>query len=273
MPDLYQTGPPACARPDPKVALVGAGPGAVDLITLRALDRLQAAEVVLYDRLVNLELLDRAPQAECIKVGKGPEKKRFPQSQVNRLLIHYAQSGRRVVRLKGGDPGVFGLLGAEALALSHAQIPFEVVPGLSSTTALPSLCGVPLTHKGVSQGFSVISGHAIPGQAGALSLRDLSPDRSLVVVMGRRNLGAIAEQLMEGGWSRETPALLIQSGSTADQRTMSSSLQALGALAEGLQPPLLLVLGPAVAAREQWADSLVQVPAVGHFGSPAERAL
>src|SRR2546422_5804887 len=143
-----------------RVSLVGAGPGDPGLLTVRALERLREAEVVVYDRLVNPELLDEAP-AEALRIfaGKRVGAHCLPQAAINALLVHHASAGRVVVRLKGGDPFVFGRGGEEALALAKAGIPFEVVPGVSSAIAVPAYAGVPVTHRGVASSFAVVTGH------------------------------------------------------------------------------------------------------------------
>jgi uroporphyrin-III C-methyltransferase len=150
-----------------RVCLVGAGPGAPGLLTVRALERLREAEVVVYDRLVNPVILDEAPlDALRIFAGKRVGSHCLPQAGINAILIHHAGEGRLVVRLKGGDPFVFGRGGEEALALSKAGIPFEVVPGVSSAIAVPAYAGIPVTHRGVAASFAVLTGHEDPSKKG-----------------------------------------------------------------------------------------------------------
>lgn len=226
-----------------KVALVGAGPGAPDLITVRGLRRLQRAEVIIHDRLVSPALLAEAPSARRINVGKAPQRRRFPQDEIDRLLVEAAQSGQQVVRLKGGDPFVFGLGSSEACALAAAGIPFEVVPGLTAAVALPALCGVPLTVRSVVTAFTVLSGHYPPGHPQAADVGRLPRNSTLVVLMGRRHLGAIVSRLLETGWSADTPTLLVASGTTAEEQVVSTTLHAAPRAAAALGPPLTVVVG------------------------------
>ncbi len=241
----------------PRVALVGAGPGAPDLITVRGLRRLQAAAVVLHDRLVSPALIAEAPAgARCINVGKAPSRVRFPQAEIDRILVEEARAGHRVVRLRGGDPFVFGLGGQEALALAAAGIDFELIPGLSAATALPGLAGVPLTQGGVSAAITVLSGHYPPGHPRAADIARLPRDSTLVVLMGRRHMGAIVARLLETGWAPQTPALLIASGSTAEEVVRSAPLAGVAAQATALTAPLTLVVGATAGLRAQLAPWL-----------------
>src|SRR6266542_2533113 len=147
-------------KPNGFVSIIGAGPGDPELITVKGLDRLRRADVVLYDRLVAPQLLDEInPLAEAIDVGKAPAKQRFAQSEINTLLIEKAREGKRVARLKGGDPFVFGRGGEECLALTEAGISYEVIPGVSSAIAVPAYAGIPVTHRGITTSFTVIAGH------------------------------------------------------------------------------------------------------------------
>lgn len=234
-----------------KVALVGAGPGAPDLITVRGLQRIQHADVVLYDRLVSPALIDHAPaHARLVNVGKAPERRRFPQAEINRLLVEAARSGLRVVRLKGGDPFVFGLGSSEASALADAKIPFEVVPGLTVAVALPGLGGVPLTVQRMVTAFTVLSGHHPPGHPEAADFDRLPRNSTLVVLMGRRHLGAIVQRLRETDWSRDTPVLLVASGTTAEEQTVSTTLADAEHAARPLGAPMTMIIGAGVAFRE-----------------------
>ena len=242
------------------MALVGAGPGAPDLITVRGLARVQQAEVLIHDRLVSPALVAQAPKdAQVINVGKAPEKRRFPQSEIDRILVEAAQTGKRVVRLKGGDPFVFGLGSSEATALASAGIPFEVVPGLTVAVALPGLNGVPLTVQNTVTAFTVLSGHYPPGHPQAADF-DRLPERStLVVLMGRRNLGAIASHLIRSGWAADTPTLLIASGSTASEQTVTTSLAEAETAAEPLGAPMTAVIGVGVDFHDRLAPWLHRV--------------
>jgi uroporphyrin-III C-methyltransferase/precorrin-2 dehydrogenase/sirohydrochlorin ferrochelatase len=205
------------------VALVGAGPGDPDLLTRRAAARLAAADVVFYDALVDTDVLDLAGSAQRIYVGKRAGRPAIRQTLINQLLVRAARRGQRVVRLKGGDPFVFGRGGEEALALVAAGIPFEIVPGISSAIAAPALAGIPVTHRGSSASFVVVSGHA-PSAFEPL-LGSLTPNSTtIVVLMGLASAGDISALLIERGWSGTTPAAIVRGASTADAETWSGTL-------------------------------------------------
>ena len=196
------------------VSLVGAGPGDPDLLTRRAARRLEEADLVLYDALVDPEVLSLAGTAQRIFVGKRAGRPQVGQEFINRLLIRAARRGRHVVRLKGGDPFVFGRGGEEALALVAAGIPFEVVPGVSSAIAAPELAGIPVTHRGTAAAFVVVSGHAPEAYSPLLS--SLAPQSATVVVMmGLGSIGAISSLLIERGWAAGTPAAIVTGAATA----------------------------------------------------------
>ena len=190
------------------VSLVGAGPGDPELMTVRAVDRLRRADLVLYDALTPELLLELAPKAKRFYVGKRAERHSIDQDGIHRLMIRAAQRGERVVRLKCGDPFVLGRGGEEALALEAAGVEYEVVPGLSSAIAAPALAGIPVTHRGLATGFAVVSGHAASAYGPALD--SLAPGSlTLVVLMGLRTRGEIAARLIARGWAAETPAAIV----------------------------------------------------------------
>jgi uroporphyrinogen III methyltransferase/synthase len=235
-----------------RVYLVGAGPGDPGLFTLRGLEILRKADVVIYDRLVNPTLLDEAPaRAVRIFAGKRTGCHSLPQAETNALMIAHARRGRSVVRLKGGDPFVFGRGGEEALALVQAGIPFEVVPGVSSMVAVPAYAGIPLTHRGLSSSFAVISGHEDPSKTDAAVdwARLATAVDTLVVLMGARTLPRIVAKLLANGRSPETPVALIRWGTTESQETITGCLADIvaNARAGGSEPPVVAVIG-AVAA-------------------------
>ena len=190
------------------VSLVGAGPGDPELLTVRAADRLRRADLVLYDALVEEDLLALAPQAKRFYVGKRAGRHSIDQEGIHKLMVRAAQRGERVVRLKCGDPFVLGRGGEEALALEEAGIAYEVVPGLSSAIAAPALAGIPVTHRGLAAGFAVLSGHAESAYAPVLA--SLAPGSlTLVVLMGLRTRGELAAALIARGWAPTTPAAVI----------------------------------------------------------------
>jgi uroporphyrin-III C-methyltransferase len=244
-----------------KVFLVGAGPGDPDLITVKGLRLLQAAEVVLYDRLVAPALLQEArPEAELIDVGKQPRQRRLEQEDIHALMIEKARAGRLVVRLKGGDPFVFGRGGEEALACRAAGIPFEVVPGVSAAVAAPAYAGIPVTHRHTSTSFTVFTGHSGPDAAGStLDYAALARLETLVILMGALHLPEIIDRLLAAGLKPETPAACIEWGTTGRQRVVEATAGTLaGAVrAAGLQPPATTVIGEVVRLRAtglRWFD-------------------
>lgn len=230
------------------VSLVGAGPGDPELLTLRALKRLEEAQVILYDALVSRDVLRLSPSARWFYVGKRAGRPAIKQDTIERLMIRLAKRGLRVVRLKCGDPFVFGRGGEEALALKKAGVPFEVVPGLSSAVAAPAMSGIPVTHRGLSTAFVTVSGHS-KSAYGPL-LQALPPQSAtLVVLMGLKNRGAISSLLLERGWSFDTPAAVLL-GATHPQAAVWRGALAELANAEldlSSGAPGILVVGQVVA--------------------------
>jgi uroporphyrin-III C-methyltransferase / precorrin-2 dehydrogenase / sirohydrochlorin ferrochelatase len=221
---------PMCARGF--VSLVGAGPGDPDLLTRKAVARLAEADVVLYDALVAPEALELAPIAQRVFVGKRAGRPQVRQEFINWLMIRAARRGHKVVRLKGGDPFVFGRGGEEALALAAAGIAFEVVPGVSSAIAAAGLAGIPVTHRGTSTGFVVVSGHA--SEAYRPVLKSLAPNSAtIVVMMGLAHIGDIVSVLLARGWSATTPAAIVFSASTPSETVWTMTLRE---LQQGLSP-------------------------------------
>ena len=239
-----------------RVYLVGAGPGDPGLMTVRGLELLRRARVVVYDRLVNPALLDEAP-ADAIRIfaGKHAGTHCLPQARINALLIEHARDGGVVVRLKGGDPFVFGRGGEEALALAEAGIPFEVVPGVSAAVAVPAYAGIPVTHRGLGSSFAVVTGHEDPDkEAEAVDWARLATAvDTLVVLMGLRSLPRIVAALLAHGRAPDTPVALIRWGTTDAQATVTGTLADIVARGQqaGLTPPVLAVIGPVVALRDR----------------------
>ncbi|MBW2395681.1 MAG: uroporphyrinogen-III C-methyltransferase [Deltaproteobacteria bacterium] len=235
------------------VWFVGAGPGDPDLMTLRGWRAVQEADVVLYDSLVDPRLIDGL-QAECIYVGKRCGRHSMSQQEITRLLVRLARAGRRVVRLKGGDPAVLGRLGEEALCLAESDIPFEVVPGVTSATAVPELAGIPVTHRGLADSFVVASAHGCMDSPG-LSIPPYQPRTTLVLMMARATADAWQRQLVERGYPLDLPAALISRGASAAQRVLVSSV---GCAVEDLrscdlETPVLAVIGRVVTLHAQLA--------------------
>jgi len=245
-----------------RVYLVGAGPGDPGLMTVRGLELLRHAGVVVYDRLVNPALLDEAPPGTLrIFAGKRAGAHCLPQAQINALLIEQARRGRLVVRLKGGDPFVFGRGGEEALALAEAGVPFEVVPGVSAAVAVPAYAGIPVTHRGLASSFAVVTGHEDPAKdaVGVDWGRLATAVDTIVVLMGAKSLPRIVAELVAHGRPLATPVALIRWGTTEAQETLVGTLADIvaGAEAAALAPPVLAVIGAVVGLREklQWFES------------------
>jgi uroporphyrin-III C-methyltransferase len=231
------------------VSLVGAGPGDPELLTIKALRRLEAADLVLFDALVTGELRSLAPQARWFYVGKRAGRRSIAQATIEKLLIRAARRGERVVRLKCGDPFVFGRGGEEALALVRAGVAFEVVPGVSSALGAPAMSGIPVTHRGAASAFVVVSGHA--REAYEPVLASLAPNAATVVVMmGLAHRAEIARVLAERGWRRDTPAAVVLNGTHPDAVTWTGALATIGdfeAPAASAEAPGILVFGEVVA--------------------------
>jgi uroporphyrin-III C-methyltransferase len=230
------------------VVLVGAGPGDPGLITARGLAAIRACDVLVYDRLVAPELVDEAP-ALALRIDREP----LSQDEISELLVRYAQAGLAVVRLKGGDPFVFGRGGEEAVALADAGVPFEVVPGVSSIAAVPAAAGIPITHRGVAAQVTIVAGYA-PERLDYEQLA--SAPGTLVVFMGLGALERIADGLIEAGRDPETPAAVIERGTLAEQRVVTAPLSELAAAAATLSPPALVVVGDVVSIAESIQPAL-----------------
>jgi len=240
----------AQGTPFAAVALVGAGPGDPELWTQRAVRYLRQADLVLYDSLVDANALRRYTEAQCFCVGKRAGRESVRQETIHRVMIRAARQGKRVVRLKGGDPFVFGRGAEEAMALAAAGIPFEVVPGVTSAIAAPALAGIPVTHRGSASGFLVLSGHAT--DAFENGLRAVQPNTvSLVVLMGLGSRGELAEKLIARGWDAATPAAIVCGASMPDEWIWTGTVAKLGAT----EPPAgiagVVVIGNVVRVRER----------------------
>ncbi len=255
------------------VSLVGAGPGDPSLFTVGGVARMAAADVVLYDRLANAALLRHARKdADLIYAGKMPDRHTMTQDEINALLVEKARAGERVVRLKGGDPFVFGRGGEEAEALAAAGIPFEVLPGVTSAIAAPAYAGIPVTHRGIASSFAVVTAHGA-GQQTADSRQQGSDDETaaldwaaiahgadtLVFLMGVGSLGEIAARLIEHGRAADTPVAVIEWGTHPRQRTVASTLAHIAddAREAGVQAPAVTVVGEVARLRERlrWFDA------------------
>lgn len=250
---------PSPTFPKGTVYLIGAGPGRADLITVRGLNILRQADVVLYDRLIAQELLDELPpHAIRIYVGKKMNQHAARQEDIQQMLIEFALQDKLVVRLKGGDPFVFGRGGEEALALARARVPFEVVPGITSAVAASTYAGVPVTHRGVARAFAVITGHH------ASDLPPMQTDWSvftniptLVILMGITRVKVIVDELLAAGRPADTPAMAVEWATTARQRVVQAPLAELpeAVAREKVESPAVIIIGPVVSLSAElgWA--------------------
>jgi uroporphyrinogen III methyltransferase/synthase len=238
------------------VYLVGAGPGDPGLITVRGADALARADVVVYDRLASAALLDLAPQgAELISAAKAPGRVELSQDEINTLLVERGRAGATVVRLKGGDPFVFGRGGEEAEALAAARVPFEVVPGITSAIGAPAYAGIPVTHRGMSTHFTVVTGHEDPTKEHTdVDWTALARARgTLVILMGAGNVGDIAQRLIEGGLDPATPVAAVRNGTRADQETRRATLATIGTA--GVRAPSAIVVGDVAVLELSWFEN------------------
>lgn len=256
-----------------RVTLVGAGPGAADLLTYRAWRALTTADVVVTDRLVPREVLDDLdPAVEVVDVGKTPGRHTLPQEEIDALLVARALAGEHVVRLKGGDPFVFGRGGEEVAACRAAGVPVEVVPGVSSALAAPALGGVPLTHRGTTTAFHVVTGHTREGSAAGAVLDDVSVAcvtsraATLVVLMGVAALPGLVRDALAGGVDPDVPVAVVERATLPDQRVTRAPLHEVAAVAaaRGVRAPAVVVVGDVAAPR------LLEPVASGGPGEPVD---
>lgn len=248
-----------------KVYLVGAGPGDADLITVKGLKCIQEAEVILYDRLINKDLLKHAREdAQLIYCGKLPDYHAMKQETINHFLVKHAKLGKVVTRLKGGDPFIFGRGAEEAAALKENGISYEVVPGITAGIAAPAYAGIPVTHRELSQSFAMVTGHTKAGHEEDVRWEALAKGiDTLAIYMGVGNLPYITEQLMQHGKSGATPVALIHWGTTESQRTVSGTLETIVEIArtKEVKNPSMIIVGEVVSLREelQWFEKQNEV--------------
>lgn len=250
-----------------KVALIGAGPGDAELITVKGLRLLQSADVVIYDRLIPLSLLEETrDDVLLIDAGKEPTAHRLSQDVINETIVVHALAGKSVVRLKGGDPLLFGRGSEEAIVCYQYGIPFEIVPGISSAYAVPAYAGIPLTHRGLSTSFTVITGHEDPTKPEcSINYEAIAQiGGTLVILMGVTQLPRILARLVGAGLAPDTPAAIIEWGTTAEQRVVSSDVSHLAhdAYEAAIISPAIIIVGEVVRLRDEgvrWFDLLEQV--------------
>jgi len=236
-----------------KVYIVGAGPGDPELLTLKALRLIKSADVILYDRLINQEILLFAkPDCELVYVGKEDGKHTIEQENINELLLKYAHTREVVVRLKGGDPFIFGRGGEEALFLAEHGIEFEVVPGVSSFYSVPAYAGIPITFRGISSSFAVITGHEDPRKEKSnIDWESLKGINTLIILMGVSRRKEIAKRLIEVGRDPKEPVAFIENGTTERQRVILTDLYELSTNPPEVSPPAIMVVGEVVRLREK----------------------
>lgn len=236
-----------------KVYITGAGPGDLDLLTLKALKVIKEADVILYDRLINEDILSFAKKdVILVYVGKEDGKHTLPQQEINYLLYKYALDYSVVVRLKGGDPFIFGRGSEEALYLALRGIEFEIIPGITSAIAVPAYAGIPLTHRGITSSFRVITGHESPEKpTSMIDWESLKTDETIVILMGLHNIEKIMKKMMEIGKDPKTPVAVIQSGTMENQRVVVGEIENIAYLSKDLQSPAVIIVGEVVKLRDK----------------------
>ncbi len=236
-----------------KVYLTGAGPGDIELLTLKALKVVQRADVIVYDRLANPEILKEAKDGcEFVYVGKADSHHSLPQDEINELLYQLAKKHEVVVRLKGGDPLVFGRGGEEALYLKERGVKFEFIPGITSAIAVPEYAGIPVTHRGITVSFRVVTGHEAPNKkASQIPWENFKTDDTIIFLMGLHNLDKITQKLIEIGKPKDFPIAVISKGTTPEEKTVIGTLEDIYERAKDLPTPALIVVGEVVKLHKE----------------------
>lgn len=253
-----------------KVYIVGAGPGDPDLITVKGLRCIQEADVILYDRLINNELLSYAkPTAKLIFCGKLPNRHAMIQENINLSLVQHASQGKVVTRLKGGDPFVFGRGAEEAQVLAENGIPFEIIPGITSGIAAPAYAGIPVTHRDLGSSFAIVTGHMREGKDDSIQWDSLAKGiDTLAIYMGVGNLPYICEQLLKHGKAATTPVALVHMGTYEQQQTVTGTLQTIVEIANAKQVknPSIIIVGEVVSLRDKiaWFEQKLQTDKLLH---------
>jgi len=241
-----------------KVYLTGAGPGDIELLTIKALKIIQKADVIVYDRLANSNILNEAKkEAKLIYVGKEDKKHTLPQNEINEILYQEALNNDIVVRLKGGDPFVFGRGGEEGIYLAQRGIEFEIIPGITSAISVPAYSGIPVTHRGVAVSFRVVTGHEAPNkEVSQIPWESFKADETIVFLMGYHNLANIVNNLLRIGKNPKTPVAVISKGTMSEQKVIVGELENIYEKSLGLETPVLIVVGEVVKLREhlRWYD-------------------
>ncbi|KLE07671.1 uroporphyrinogen-III C-methyltransferase [Aliarcobacter butzleri] len=237
----------------PKVYLTGAGPGDVELLTLKAVKAIQNADILIYDRLVNPEILELAKkECELIYVGKEDKKHTLPQEDINELIYQASLKYENVVRLKGGDPFVFGRGAEEALYLKQRGIKFEIIPGITSAIAVPAYAGIPVTHRGLTTSFRVVTGHENPKKKiSQIEWETFLNDETIIFLMGYHNIEIISSKLLSLGKRKDYPCAVISKGTTTEQKVVVGTLEDIVEKSKDLPTPVMIVIGEVVNLREQ----------------------
>ena len=236
-----------------KIYLTGAGPGDIELLTLKAYKAVQNADIIIYDRLANKEILDLAKEGcEFIYAGKKDKKHTLPQDEINELIYQSSLKYENVVRLKGGDPFVFGRGGEEALYLYERDIEFEVIPGITSAVSVPAYAGIPVTHRGITTSFRVVTGHEAPSKKiSQIEWQTFLNDETIVFLMGLHNIELITSKLMELGKAKDYPCAVISKGTTPEQQTVVGTLEDIVNKSKDLPSPAIIVVGEVVKLRKE----------------------
>jgi uroporphyrin-III C-methyltransferase len=242
-----------------KVYLTGAGPGDVELLTIKALNIIKKADVIIYDRLVNKDILNEAKNSvKLVYVGKKESHHTLSQDKINELLVNYALKYDIVVRLKGGDNFIFGRGGEEAIYLALHNISFEIIPGISSVISVPSYAGIPLTNRGISSSFKVVSGHEDINHQGLskLNWNKFDSNDTIVFLMGYNRLELIIKNLLNVGFSKSTLIALISKGTLKDQKVVIGNFENIVNLSKNLKSPVLIIIGEVIKLRDKirWFD-------------------
>lgn len=235
-----------------KVYLTGAGPGDIELLTVKALRVVQQADVIIYDRLANPDILVQAKEGcEFIYVGKEDSHHTIPQDEINEIIYQNALKHKNVVRLKGGDPLVFGRGGEEGMYLRERGIEFEFIPGVTSAIAVPEYAGIPVTHRGVTVSFRVVTGHESRKEKSQIPWENYKTDDTIIFLMGLHNLDKITQKLIEIGKPKDHPVAVISKGTTPEEKTVVGTLEDIYEKAKDLPTPALIVVGEVVKLRDQ----------------------
>ncbi|WP_297431000.1 uroporphyrinogen-III C-methyltransferase [Sulfurimonas sp.] len=236
-----------------RVYLTGAGPGDIELLTLKAHRVIKQADVIIYDRLANPEILEMAKDGcEFVYVGKEDGRHTLPQDEINEVIYQNALKHKVVVRLKGGDPFVFGRGGEEGAYLQERGVSFDIIPGITSAISVPAYAGIPVTHRGVAVSFRVVTGHESPNkEVSQIPWENFKTDDTIIFLMGLHNLSKIAAKLIEIGKPRDYPCAVISKGSTKDQSVVTGTLDNIVQKAKGVPTPALIIVGQVVKLRDQ----------------------